>query len=134
MGIVHDLLGDAGLLLLHAIGARGSGGIGAWVDRYIFPNSELPRLADVVGAIDGLFVMEDWQNFGAYYDKTLMAWNDNVERHPAARALLEARGMSRTWRYYLLTCAGLFRLRTRTQLWQVVLSKRGVLGGYVSVR
>jgi len=37
------------------------------------------------------------------------------------------------WRYYLLSCAGLFRAR-HAQLWQIVLSKDGVLGGYRSVR
>jgi cyclopropane-fatty-acyl-phospholipid synthase len=134
MTIVHDLLSDVGLFLLHAIGANGDSGLGTWMERYIFPNSELPRSADIIRAIEGLFVMEDWHNFGAYYDKTLMAWYDNVERHPAARELLKARGLDRRWRYYLLTCAGTFRLRSRTQLWQIVLSKYGVRNGYVSVR
>jgi cyclopropane-fatty-acyl-phospholipid synthase len=134
MAIVHDLLSDTGLFLLHAIGASPSSGIGTWVERYIFPNSELPFLSDIVQAIEGLFVMEDWQNFGAYYDKTLLAWNDNVEHHPAARELLKAHRAYRRWRYYLLTCAGSFRLRSRTQLWQIVLSKNGVPNGYISVR
>jgi cyclopropane fatty-acyl-phospholipid synthase-like methyltransferase len=35
----------------------------------------------------------------------------------------------RMWRYYLLSCAGMFRAR-RTQLWQIVLSRDGGLGGY----
>jgi cyclopropane-fatty-acyl-phospholipid synthase len=33
------------------------------------------------------------------------------------------------WRYYLLACAGSFRVRAN-QLWQIVLSPRGVAGGY----
>jgi len=37
------------------------------------------------------------------------------------------------WRYYLLTSAGGFRAR-RNQLWQIVLSPRGVPAGYRSVR
>jgi cyclopropane-fatty-acyl-phospholipid synthase len=37
------------------------------------------------------------------------------------------------WRYYLLACAGAFRAR-ENQLWQIVFSKRGVGGGYKSVR
>ncbi len=134
MDVARDLLSDGGLFLLHAIGATASSGMGAWVERNIFPNSELPRLADLAGVLAGRFIMEDWHNFGAYYDKTLMAWHDNVERHPAAREFLKARGLYRGWRYYLLTCAGAFRARGRTQLWQVVLSKHGVRGGYVSVR
>ncbi len=134
MTIVHDLLSDAGLFLLHAIGANGSSGIGPWVDRYIFPNSELPHLADVVGALKGLFVMEDWHNFGADYDKTLLAWHANLERPGTARKYLNTPRLSRRWRYYLMTCAGVFRVRNRTQLWQVVLSKHGVPNGYLSVR
>ncbi len=33
------------------------------------------------------------------------------------------------WRYYLMACAGGFRARDN-QLWQLVLSPRGVSGGY----
>ena len=36
------------------------------------------------------------------------------------------------WRYYLLSSAGAFRARSN-QLWQIVLSRDGVPGGYVSV-
>jgi cyclopropane-fatty-acyl-phospholipid synthase len=37
------------------------------------------------------------------------------------------------WRYYLLSCAGSFRAR-HNNLWQLVLSPRGVLGGYRAPR
>jgi cyclopropane-fatty-acyl-phospholipid synthase len=37
------------------------------------------------------------------------------------------------WRFYLLSFAGMFRVR-RIQLWQIVLSKGGVRGGYASLR
>jgi cyclopropane-fatty-acyl-phospholipid synthase len=39
----------------------------------------------------------------------------------------------RMWKYFLLSSAGSFRAR-RDQLWQVVLSKNGILGGYHSLR
>ena len=39
----------------------------------------------------------------------------------------------RMWEYFLLSSAGAFRARTN-QLWQLVLSKKGMPGGYVSVR
>jgi len=35
----------------------------------------------------------------------------------------------RMWEYYLLMCAGTFRSR-RNQLWQLVMSKHGLKGGY----
>jgi len=37
------------------------------------------------------------------------------------------------WKYYLLTSAASFRSR-RIQLWQIVLSKKRVSGGYIPVR
>jgi cyclopropane-fatty-acyl-phospholipid synthase len=37
--------------------------------------------------------------------------------------------VSTVWRYYLMSCAGAFRARD-IQLWQCVLSKEGVPGGY----
>jgi cyclopropane-fatty-acyl-phospholipid synthase len=37
------------------------------------------------------------------------------------------------WRYYLLSCAGAFRSR-QTQLWQLVLSKDGIRGGWKRAR
>ena len=39
----------------------------------------------------------------------------------------------RMWRYYLSSFAAFFRAR-RISLWQVVLSPRGVRGGYRSIR
>jgi cyclopropane-fatty-acyl-phospholipid synthase len=35
----------------------------------------------------------------------------------------------RMWKYFLLSCAGSFRAR-HNNVWQVLLSKRGVPGGY----
>jgi cyclopropane-fatty-acyl-phospholipid synthase len=39
----------------------------------------------------------------------------------------------RMWKFYLLLAAGAFRAR-KYQLWQVVMSKNGVMGGYRPVR
>jgi cyclopropane-fatty-acyl-phospholipid synthase len=81
--------------------------------------------------------MEDWHNFGAYYDLTLMAWLRNFE---AAWPELSAQyggkydeRFHRMWRYYLASFAGVFRSR-QIQLWQIVLSPSGVPGGYRSIR
>ncbi len=134
MTTLHNLLRDDGLFLLHSIGTRGARGTGYWVEAHVFPGSELPDAFDIVRSSDGLFVTEDWHNFGAYYDKTLTAWQQNIDGHRTAREFLEARGIYRRWRYYLLACAGVFRSRRRTQLWQLVLTKNGVPGGYKSVR
>jgi cyclopropane-fatty-acyl-phospholipid synthase len=127
-------LKDNGLFLLHTIGTNiSSKWNDPWIDHYIFPGSLLPSIQQIGKAIEGLFVMEDWHNFGAYYDKTLMAWFANFD---AAWPKLQERygdRFYRMWKYYLLSCAGTFRAR-RIQLWQVVLSPKGVIKGYNSVR
>ena len=65
-------LADDGLFLLHTIGSdESSRTIDPWIGKYIFPNSMLPSAAQIADASDGLFVIEDWHNFGADYDRTL---------------------------------------------------------------
>jgi cyclopropane-fatty-acyl-phospholipid synthase len=92
-----------------------------------------PSIKQIGRAIEGLFVMEDWHNFGADYDRTLMAWHTNFESNwHKIKANYDER-FYRMWRYYLLICAGSFRAR-KSQLWQIVLSKKGLTGGYKSVR
>jgi cyclopropane-fatty-acyl-phospholipid synthase len=134
LSAVHDHLHRDGLFLLHTIGSLSSSRCGdAWVERYIFPNSVLPSAAQITAASEGRFVIEDWHNFGADYDQTLLAWYRNFERSwPQLSSTYDER-FRRMWRYYLLTAAGGFRAR-RNQLWQIVLSPRGVAGGHESVR
>lgn len=134
MEVVHRNLADDGLFLLHTIGSNKSvHAVEPWMDKYIFPNSMLPSAAQLTKASEKLFVMEDWHNFGQYYDPTLMAWSKNFDAAwPRLKAKYDER-FYRMWHYYLHTCAGLFRARY-TQLWQIVFSKNGVVGGYQSVR
>jgi cyclopropane-fatty-acyl-phospholipid synthase len=127
---VRRCLRDDGLLLLHTIGKRENrGATDPWIDRYIFPNGELPLLDDLVGCANRHFVVEDVHNFGADYDPTLMAWHQNVHQAWPRFADRYGERFRRMWRYYLLSCAGAFRARM-LQLWQVVLSPNGVAGGY----
>jgi cyclopropane-fatty-acyl-phospholipid synthase len=133
MEIAHRCLNEKGIFLLHTIGGlRSILCQDPWVEKYIFPNSLIPSARYITDAIEGLFVMEDWHNFGADYDRTLMAWWGNFEKAwPSLQARYGDR-FYRIWRYYLLYCAGSFRARYN-QLWQVVLSKGGVPGGYARV-
>lgn len=131
---VKECVTDEGLLLLHTIGGNKSeSGTDPWIERYIFPNSMIPSIAQLGRSMEGLFVMEDWHNFGFYYDKTLLSWFENFDRNwPALSAKFDQK-FYRRWKYYLLSCAGSFRAR-RNQLWQIVLSKKGVPQGYRSIR
>jgi cyclopropane-fatty-acyl-phospholipid synthase len=94
----------------------------------------LPNAGEVTTASSDRFVLEDWHKLGADYDKTLMAWHANFEAYAHRGGFPYNRRFYRMWRYYSLTCAGSFRTRSRTQLWQIALSKGGVPGGYASVR
>ena len=134
MEVVRRCLKDPGLFLLQTIGGNCSVVYtDPWMERYIFPNSLLPTMKELSKAFDELFVVEDWHNFGIFYDKTLMSWFTNFDRSwPKLRGRYGDR-FYRMWKYYLLSCAGAFRSRS-IQLWQIVLSKKGVQGGYESVR
>lgn len=131
---VYNCLEDNGLFLLQTIGGNTSVSSGdRWLMKYIFPNSMLPSIQQITTAFEGLFVLEDLQNFGQYYDPTLMAWHDNFTRNwPGIKDRYDER-FFRMWTYYFLHLAGSFRVRLN-QLWQFVFSKRGVPGGYHPIR
>ncbi len=93
----------------------------------------MPTISQIGVAMEGLLMVEDWHNIAINYEKTLLAWHANFE---AAWPSLEAEygdRFYRMWRYYLLSAAGGFRARS-SQVWQIVLAKEGILGGYNSVR
>ncbi|HJT25408.1 MAG TPA: cyclopropane fatty acyl phospholipid synthase [bacterium] len=119
----HSCLKEGGLFLLSTMGSNRTGRHGyPWFDKYIFPNGMMPSIRQLGTAIEGLFVMEDWSNFGPDYDKTLMAWFSNFEAGWESLSHLYDSRFYRMWKYYLLSLAGAFRAR-KNQLWQVLLSK-----------
>ncbi len=126
-------LKDDGLFLLHCIGSSISHVAGdPWLEKYIFPNSIIPSMKQISTAIEGLFTVENVQNFGFYYDQTLTAWFRNF--HSNWDKIKEHYGgmFYRMWKYYLLSSAGAFRCRN-LQVWQFVLSPKGVRGGYEAI-
>lgn len=134
MKAVYRCLNDHGLFLLHTIGGnKSSTSIDPWLNKYIFPQGMIPSIRQIGNSIEGLFIMEDWHNFGADYDKTLIAWYDNFEKNWDKLKSKYDERFFRMWRYFLLTCAGTFRAR-KNQLWQIVLSKTGRKGYYRSIR
>ena len=126
--VAHRCLEDGGLFLLHTIGKNVRDTVpDPWIDKYIFPNGDLPSIGQIADAVDGLFVVEDLHNFGADYDRTLMAWHENFSSAWPNFSKNLGERFRRMWNYYLLSCAGAFRARD-IQLWQWVLSKEGVSG------
>lgn len=126
---VAELLSDDGLFLLHTIGGnKPATRTDPWIERYIFPNGVIPSSQQVTKAFEGVFVLEDWHNFGPDYDRTLMAWQENFERSWSELQKNYSDRFRRMWHYYLNCSAASFRARDN-QVWQLVLSKHGIPGG-----
>ena len=71
--MVERNLAPHGLFLLHTIGSNKTDmNVDPWINKYI-PNGCLPSVRHIAEASEGHFVMEDWHNIGADYDRTLMA-------------------------------------------------------------
>ena len=133
MEVVSRCLKDEGIFLLHTIGAIVTCKTpDPWINKYIFPNGILPSLKDISKSAEKLFVLEDFHNFGADYDKTLMAWFHNFDSSWNLLCKKYGDRFYRMWKYYLLGCAGAFRARD-IQLWQLVFSKNGIPGGYIPI-
>ncbi len=122
--VANRCLKDDGVFLLQTIGYKVSvTAAEPWINKYIFPGGVLPSVAQIGKAVEGFFIMEDWHNFGPANFNA--AWPTLKEKYGDR--------FYRMWKYYLLSCAGDFRARD-LQLWQIVLSKNGVKGGWKSVR
>jgi len=133
--LAASVLSDGGLFLLHTIGTGVSRHTGdAYLNKYIFPNGVLPSPTNLGRALESTFVMEDWHNFGADYGRTFAAWHDNFQRYAASEIYPHDTRFTRMWTYFLKLFGASFRARTSCQLWQLVLSKRGVTDGYTSIR
>jgi cyclopropane-fatty-acyl-phospholipid synthase len=105
---VQRLLKPGGLLLNHGITAGGTrnkqlgGGIGDFVERYIFPGGELMHVSHVLQVLaeQGLEGL-DTENLRPHYAKTLWAWSDALEAQlERARAITDDRTV-RAYRLYL---------------------------------
>lgn len=126
--VVDRNLQPDGLFLLHTIGSQKTeNNVDPWINKYIFPNGCLPSVRHIATASESHFVMEDWHNFGADYDLTLMAWQRRFLACWPDIAENYSERFRRMFCYYLNACAGAFRARD-IQLWQILFS-RGVEKG-----
>jgi len=134
MEMADENLNKDGIFLIHTIGGNyDAKTTDPWIDKYIFPNGMLPSASQLSKAWQGLFVLEDWHNFGPDYDPTLMAWIKNFEDIWDDIKADYDESFCRMWRYYLNASAASFRSR-KNHLWQIVLTKPLHLGIYDSVR
>jgi cyclopropane-fatty-acyl-phospholipid synthase len=132
---MRELLADDGLALNHGItstdadiGATALGG-GAFIDRYVFPDGELPHLGHALEAMQrgGLEVL-DVESLRRHYARTLQLWLERFEeRADAVRALVDEEKY-RIWRIYLAGCAHAFE-HDDVSVFQVVCRRAGLSAG-----
>ena len=119
---VYKYLKPRGLALIHTIGAQGSfSGSSLFIDKYIFPGIHIPEWNEVSQIVSRKFVIHDWHNFSKYYNKTLIAWDNNIkERWNEIPNYNDE--FKRMFSFYLLGCAANFG-NCNLSLWQILLSK-----------
>jgi len=115
----YSLLKDDGIMLVHTIGSCNATS-GQFMTTYIFPECELPELSDLTKDYTDQWHLEDFQNFGLSYAKTLRAWKDNIGDWQGLDKYDTK--FRRMWYYYLLGCAAAFQ-RKQIYLWQLVYTK-----------
>ena len=134
MEMVKRNLKENGICLLHFIGGNESKYVAdPWINKYIFPHGLIPSIPQIGEALENKLILQDWHNFGIYYDKTLMAWYDNFKN--AWPSIKESYGerFFKMWQFYLCSSAASFRAR-KLQLWQLVLTGKEFPHLYQSVR
>lgn len=101
-----------GLVLNHGITSRFTDGrpvgrgAGEFIDRYVFPQGELPHLVTIATAISeaGLEIV-DVESLRLHYARTLQLWSQGLERQLDKAAQWVPAKALRIWRLYLAGCA-----------------------------
>jgi cyclopropane-fatty-acyl-phospholipid synthase len=106
---------EGGLVMNHGITARHTDGrpvgrgAGEFIDRYVFPNGELPHLTMIAADISnaGLEIV-DVESLRPHYARTLEHWSSRLEACLDEAATLVPAQTLRIWRLYLAGCAYAF--------------------------
>ncbi len=134
MNVISNNLKEDGLCLLHFIGGHESKyATDPWINKYIFPEGLIPSITQIGKALEHNFILQDLQNFGLYYDKTLMAWHRNFQEAWPNLKNAYNNFFYKMWEFYLCSSAASFRSK-KLQLWQLVLSKKEFPELYNSIR
>lgn len=127
---------EGGLVMNHGITAKHvdgrpvGRGAGEFIERYVFPNGELPHLSMMVARITeaGLEVV-DVESLRLHYARTLHLWSERLEANLDKAAKLVPEQALRIWRLYLAGCSYAFS-RGRINLHQILAVKPLVDGSH----
>lgn len=123
---IAQLLKPGGLAMNHGItstdadsGEAALGG-GDFIDKYVFPQGELPHISLVLQSMQrgGLEAL-DAENLRRHYAHTLRHWAQRFEAHAAQVRGLAGEKRYRIWRLYLAGCAHAFAI-DQIALFQVI--------------
>lgn len=128
---VQSLLAEDGIAMNHGITSTsansdetGYGG-GAFIDKYVFPDGELPHLSLALNAMqEGGLEALDVENLRRHYARTLRLWSANYEANAAQLRELVDEQKFRIWRIYLAGCAYAFE-NDDVAIYQIVARKAG---------
>jgi cyclopropane-fatty-acyl-phospholipid synthase len=119
--ICYNLLKDHGIMLIHTITTNErTWDHNSFISKYIFPGGELPHLSDFTKSFSDRWLLEDIQNFGLSYEKTLMHWYNNLDSWKGLEHYDDK--FKRIWTYYLLGCSANFKAKN-VYLLQLVYTK-----------
>lgn len=106
--IVRRLLRDRGLFMNHGItspdaeGRTVGSGVSEFMDKYVFPHTELPHLHSVIREMARQnFEVYDVESLRPHYARTLAQWSHRLEDHLSAARQLVGERTLRVWRTYL---------------------------------
>jgi cyclopropane-fatty-acyl-phospholipid synthase len=130
-GRIRELLANDGVAMNHGITSSDSDsgetalGGGEFIDRYVFPDGELPHISLVLESMQrGGLEAVDIESLRRHYAHTLDLWSENFEaRAEEAKKLVDDEKF-RIWRVYLAGCAYAFE-NDDVSIYQVVCRKAG---------
>lgn len=128
---IHDLLSDDGWAMNHGItstdpanGETPYGG-GRFIDRYVFPQGELPHVGTVLTTLQqGGLEAFDVENLRRHYARTLQCWSEAFEAQAEDLRRMTDERRFRIWRVYLAGCRWAFE-HDHIALYQVLCRRAG---------
>ena len=106
------LLADGGVTLNHGITAAHADnrvvgmGVGQFIDKYVFPDGELPHISLVLREMSAAgFEVADVESLRRHYARTCEHWAANIERNRSEAVRIAGEKRYRIWSIYLAGCA-----------------------------
>jgi cyclopropane-fatty-acyl-phospholipid synthase len=124
--IAFDLLKPGGLFLNSGIvrAADSPRRKQSFIDRYVFPDGELPTLTQAIGAAERAgFEIRDVESLREHYALTLRLWVANLQEQSAALLLTVPERTLRTWLLYMAGSVAAFE-RGDISVCQILLHRR----------